>query len=143
MKARLVDFYGELHLLICNGNIATLSFTEARNFLLNFDDPNYYTDDTTWAHEGVTIETFKGSTIATVDDLDILHVQDGAAYRRIMSYTEAKYLSAKEYAEKHGKKPGIIRRFCLEGRFPGAVLKARTWLIPEDAPYPDGDHVKS
>ena len=46
-------------------------------------------------------------------------------------------LPLREYAEKIGRHPDIVRQKCLRGNVPGAVKLGRDWLIPADAPYPD------
>lgn len=49
-----------------------------------------------------------------------------------------KYLSASEYAEKHGVNYQYVRVLCNQGKIKGAKkpLKCREWQIPEDAVYP-------
>ena len=46
------------------------------------------------------------------------------------------YLSVRETAEKWGVNISLVRRFCLQGRIPGAVQKKDGWCIPEDAVRP-------
>ena len=43
------------------------------------------------------------------------------------------YLSARETAEKWGVSMTMIRRYCTQGRIPGAVYRDGVWRIPEDA----------
>lgn len=49
------------------------------------------------------------------------------------------YISAQEYAEKHGRVVQQIKQYLKEGRIEGAMRfgNHRKWLIPEDAPYPE------
>lgn len=47
-----------------------------------------------------------------------------------------KYLSAAEIAEKWGVSGRTVRNYCASGKIPGAVLKGKTWNIPEDAERP-------
>ncbi len=46
------------------------------------------------------------------------------------------YLSVKETAEKWGVNVSLVRRYCGQGRIPGAVCKDGVWRIPEDAVRP-------
>ena len=46
------------------------------------------------------------------------------------------YLSARETAEKWGVSMTMIRRYCTQGRIPGAVYRDGIWRIPEDAIRP-------
>ena len=46
------------------------------------------------------------------------------------------YLSARETAEKWGVSMAMIRRYCTQGRIPGAVYRDGVWRIPEDAIRP-------
>lgn len=82
------------------------------------------------------METYGGSTVASVGDDGILNVIDAETFRNILSYEGAKLLTVPEYAALHGKKTAIVRRFCLQGRLEGAIQKGSRWLIPEYAPYP-------
>ncbi len=49
---------------------------------------------------------------------------------------EGEYLSASEYAAKHGKDTGRLRRLLADGRIPGAVKIGKQWVIPAGAPWP-------
>ena len=46
------------------------------------------------------------------------------------------YLSVRETAEKWGINISLVRRYCQQGRIPGAVQKKDGWYIPEDAVHP-------
>ena len=46
------------------------------------------------------------------------------------------YLSARETAEKWGVSMTLIRRYCTQGRIPGAVYRDSVWRIPDDAIRP-------
>lgn len=46
------------------------------------------------------------------------------------------YLSVKETAEKWGVNVSLVRRYCGQGRIPGAACKDGVWRIPEDAVRP-------
>lgn len=136
MKARLLQNNGSMQLLLCTGIIKMISLSEAKEFLLSFDDPAHYDGPDTWDYDGVTMEGYTGDTIALVEDTGILSVIDGETFRSIVSYQGPKLLTAPEYGKLHGKKAAIVRRFCLQGRIKGAIQKGGYWLIPEDAPYP-------
>lgn len=139
MKARLLQSNGSLQLLICTGVIKIVSLSEAKEFLLSFFSPSHYEGPGTWDYEDVSLETYAGDTIAQVEDNGTMSVIDGETFRSIVSYEGPKLLTAPEYGKLHGKKSAIVRRFCLQGRIPGAIQKGGYWLIPEDAPYPTAE----
>ena len=43
------------------------------------------------------------------------------------------YLTVKEIANKWNISDRSVRNYCAIGRIPGAYLKGKVWLIPEDA----------
>ena len=47
------------------------------------------------------------------------------------------YLTTAEFAEKWNISQRRVAIYCKEGRIKGAVLKGRTWLIPENAVKPE------
>lgn len=47
------------------------------------------------------------------------------------------FLTTTEMAEKWNITRRRIATLCKEGRIEGAVLKGKTWLIPEDSKKPD------
>ena len=47
------------------------------------------------------------------------------------------YVTTAELAQKWGISQRRVAIYCKEGRFEGAVLKGRTWLIPCDVEKPD------
>ena len=48
-----------------------------------------------------------------------------------------RYLSAAETAKKWNVSERSVRNYCANGRVPGAVLKGKTWTIPETAKKPE------
>ena len=48
-----------------------------------------------------------------------------------------KYISVEEFANKIGTSERNVRNYCVQGRIDGAVLKGKSWLIPEDASKPE------
>lgn len=143
MKARLLHYEGSLQLLLCNGKIMTVSPKEAYEFLTNYDNQNYYAGTGTWNYDGVTMESFHGTTIAIVDDTGSLRIENATHFRTILRCEEAKLLTVAEYAELHGKQVSIIRRLCRNNRLPGAINKGNAWFIPEGAPYPADERIRN
>lgn len=136
MKARLVYWEEAYQLLVNNGNIYSFSHDEAKRFILRYDDETYYAGSGKWDHERLTMESYRGETVARVEDDGILSIVNASHFRKLMSQDVLQYISVAEYAAKHGKQPVIVRRLCQMGRLQGAVLKGKVWLIPEDSPYP-------
>lgn len=143
MKARLLSYEGVFQLLLCNGRIKTLSAKEACDFLMNFDNQKYYAAPGPWNHEGVTIESFRGTTIAVIEDDGTLRVEHPAHFRTILHGEGSKLLTVSEYAAKHSKQVSIIRRLCRTQRLPGAINKGNAWFIPEDTPYPADERMRN
>ena len=52
----------------------------------------------------------------------------------------AEYLSVTEYAGRHGKDSGNVRRLLASGRLKGQKV-GRQWIIPENTPYPDDNRI--
>lgn len=46
-------------------------------------------------------------------------------------------ITLKEYAERLGKNPVVVRQKALRGTFKTAVKRGRDWWIEEDEPYED------
>ncbi len=46
------------------------------------------------------------------------------------------YLSVDAIARKWGVAGRTVRNYCHEGKIPGAILRGKTWYIPEDAARP-------
>ena len=46
------------------------------------------------------------------------------------------YLTTSEIAEKWGISRRRVTTLCRNGRLEGAILKGKTWLVPEDAIKP-------
>lgn len=139
MKARLIKRDSMIQLLSCNGTIYNFTLLEAKRFLEYFDKESYYEGNSSWDYE-TSMKDFEGETIAYISDKGFLVVCAPSVYRTILR-SEPVYLTVAEYAEKHGKKPAIIRRFCNDKRLRGAMRKGSTWLIPEDAEYPEDARV--
>ena len=46
-------------------------------------------------------------------------------------------LTVSEIAKKWKISERSVRNYCQQGRVKGAVLKGKTWIIPEDAKKPE------
>ena len=47
-----------------------------------------------------------------------------------------KYITTLEASENWKISERMTRKYCIQGRIPGAIQKDKTWLIPEDAQKP-------
>ena len=54
-----------------------------------------------------------------------------------------KYLSASEMAKKWNLTDRSVRKYCQDGKIPGAFLTGKTWNIPEDSEKPERAKRKS
>lgn len=142
MKARLLKYDNKLELLTCTGDIAFVSNSQARQFLLNFDNPDYCAGNGTWDYPEVTMENYHGETIAYVSDNGELCVSDPTWFRTLVNSSVAVMVTVPQYAKLHNVTDSLIRRLCRTGRIPGAVQKGSAWLVPEDAPYPADERLK-
>lgn len=143
MKARLLHNDGALQLLLCTGKIIDISLYQAHQFLSSYDDPKHYADEGSWNYKNLTMESFRGTTVAVVNDNNTLTVFDSEWFQKILSSNLDSLLTAQQYAQLHNKQSAIIRRLCLQGQLPGAILMGSTWFIPRDTPYPPNSRNRS
>ena len=54
-----------------------------------------------------------------------------------------KYLSVAEIAKKWNLTDRSVRKYCQDGKIPGAFLTGKTWNIPENAEKPERINKKS
>ena len=54
-----------------------------------------------------------------------------------------KYLSVAEIAKKWGLTDRSVRKYCQDGKIPGAFLTGKTWNVPEDSEKPERAKRKS
>ena len=137
MKARILETDNVIKLLLVNGTVKNISFSELIAFLKHYQDESLYEGTQTWEElYEISMDDFSGETLAVVTKEGLLTIYKPELIKRILNYKEIKYITADEYAAKYDKKSCIIRRFCSTGKMQGAVLKGGMWLIPEDAEYP-------
>ncbi len=60
-----------------------------------------------------------------------------ALYSLLKRREKMEFLTTTEMAKQWNISRRRIATLCRDGRIAGAVLKGRTWLIPEDAEKPD------
>lgn len=53
------------------------------------------------------------------------------------------YMTLKEAAEKRGIGDRRINTLCLEGQIEGATKIGNLWVIPDDAPKPEDNRIKT
>lgn len=135
MKARLLFDGNEYILLFRHGRLIKVSKEEVYKFIKNYNSADYYDDGGNTSFM-IPVEEYSGKTIAFVTDDGDLLIKDSDSYRDIIDNFRPKYISVKEYAEKHDRNRSLIARLCRDGRFKGAICIGSTWIIPEDEPYP-------
>ena len=136
MKSRLVEYKGALSLLLQNGKILLVNSAEARNYLIDFNNPDYSDVPNKLSPEELAMESYPGDTVAYVCDKGILHVMHAEKHKKLLLDNECRYLTVPEFAELHGRQIAIVRRMCQNGRIEGAIQKGKAWLIPATSPYP-------
>lgn len=137
MKARILEIDNVIKLLLENGTVKIITFSELIDFLKHYQDETFYEGTQTWEEQyEISMDAFSGETLAVVTKEGLLTIYKPELIKRILDYKEIKYITADEYAAKYDKKGCIIRRFCSSGKMKGAIQKGGMWLIPEDAEYP-------
>lgn len=136
MKLKLVLLKGEKLLYCPNGSILRANESVLARLLIEFNHPNKFKGvDGCWNSTNSDMKDTEGTMLAVVDDQLNLIVYSTKAFSAVKESVE--YISASEYAEKHGKSHSLIRRLCEEGRIIGVKQNRSGWLIPKDAPYPN------
>lgn len=137
MKLRLVRRYKAFHIYCSNGSILNPTEEDLKNLLTCFKKPNIFKGDAGfWRNQIANMEDAPGETLAYIDDTNKLVILDEKIFLNILK-DDKKYISASEYAEKHGKSRATIKKMCLTERINGAYKTSSGWLIPENAPYPE------
>ena len=135
MKMRLIKTKTNLLLLCSNGLILEADHTVLKNLLTAFKDPkNFKNGNQYWSNTCATMEEFKGTTLAYVNEQGALVILDENAFASLVLQCE--YISAAEYADLHCKSKPAIKKMCANGRIDGAYKTTSGWLIPKNAPYP-------
>lgn len=138
MKLRLIARRTEQFLLCPNGSILKVNKDILRRLLYTFRRPsNFKGIDGYWNTDVPNMEDVSGITLAFVDDTYRLIVLNDSLFDFLRDEEELVYISATEYADKHGKSRPMVKRLCLEGRIEGAYKTSSGWLIPSNAPYPE------
>lgn len=142
MKIRLVEFKKSLYLYCANGSTLKMSENDIKKFLTNFQNSNIFKGtDGFWNNDVADIECAPGITIAYVDDSNKLVILDSKIFAGVLK-EGIHYISATEYADKHGKSRPSVKNMCASGRIEGAYKTSSGWLIPENAPYPKDGRTK-
>ncbi|MBQ4333438.1 MAG: helix-turn-helix domain-containing protein [Clostridia bacterium] len=134
MKLRLISQNKELLLLCTNGSIIKADSVVLNRLLSSFSHPSSFKgNDGYWNASTIKMENVPGQTIAFVDDNRCLVIMSEGFFgtRNITDY-----ITATEFAQKHGKSRASVKNMCDAGRIPGAYKSKIGWMIPEKAPYP-------
>lgn len=98
-----------------------------------------------WDKEYSEMEDYSGKLLAFVNEADELIIWDFNPFKHLLkNQNEEKLLSVSEYAIRAGKSQAIVRRYCANGKFPGAIKISLTnnkdgvWMIP-DVPWPSDE----
>lgn len=140
MKLRIIKQSNQVLLLCNNGSISKVDGEILSRLLRDFKKPNSFKGDLGyWTETYPNMEDVYGETLAFVDDALRLVILSEKLFSSKEKVIEKKvvYISATEYAEKHGKSRPSVKNMCAAGRIPGAYKTSSGWLIPEDAPYPE------
>lgn len=135
MKLRLVMLNQEPLIYCFNGSNLSVTPETLVRLMRDFKAPNSFKGNAgRWNDTVADMQDCPGLTLAIVDDHYHLVIYDGGLFASLMAKTV--YISASEYAEKHGKCRASIKRMCDAGRIEGAYKTSSGWLIPADSPYP-------
>lgn len=135
MKLRVVAQSKKEKFVLCpNGTKMKVNKDVLLRLLSDFKKPSSFKGkDGYWNNVISDMEKVSGITLAEVNDSLVLHIYDN----KLFSLLDNSFISAAEYAEKHGKSQVAVRKLCMEGRIDGAYKTSAGWLVPSDAPYPD------
>lgn len=134
MKLRVVTYRTQMYILCPNGSKLKANNDALNRLLSDFRKPSSFKgEDGYWNDKVSAMEDAAGETLAFVDDsLKLVIISDN-----LYATKNINYISATEYARKHGKSRPMVKRLCDEGRIEGAYKISSGWLIPEGAPYPE------
>lgn len=129
---------GEFQLLCADGSIINSpSRAVLYKLLTEFEEAEtVYGTDGRWNEVHSEMSLFPGDTCALVTDDKKLMIFDFKPFASVIRFSDIKYISAQEYAEKHNKSVEIIKVYCRQHRIVGAQRIGQSWVVPEDAPYP-------
>ena len=145
MRAALFQIEKTKELLCEDGTIISEPTDDDLVYMLtSFKDIEKLTGDSEirWDKEYSEMEDYSGELLAFVNEADELIIWDFNSFKHLLkNLNEEKLLSVSEYAIKAGKSQAIVRRYCANGKFPGAIKipllnnKEGAWMIP-DIPWP-------
>lgn len=143
MKARLIsDQDQHLVLLYSDGTMQKADINLLYNLFVRFNrDDAYFSAGSygTWQSESCPeMSMFPGETKAIIADNDNLIISDSEPFMKLLKFknSEPKFVTTLDYAQMHNKSIEFIKVLCRQGRIIGARKVGRSWMIPEDAPYP-------
>ena len=133
MKTRLYLIGETFFLQKANGELARMTRSAARHFLLNFSDPEY-----SQIPDAVEVEAEEqdGDIIAEVVEGGFLLVKNAVLFKGLAENDGVTWVSVNEFADLHAKSPAMVRRHCQNKRIEGAIHTPGGYIIPQDAPYP-------
>lgn len=141
MKARLIRNEGTITLMLCSGTVILMNEDKVREFFCSYNDSSAY--DMTRV-----IDTYvqnmimcPGETLAYVNDENDLVIRNPQFFTGLFTIYSGDYITAQEYAERHGKTSAIIKRFCRDNRIPGAIKIGGRWCVPENTKYPQDSRI--
>lgn len=134
MLLRVVVYRKQKYILCPNGSKLKADKEVLSQLLYRFKKPSSFKgEDGYWNDVIANMEDAAGETLAFVDDSYKLVILSD----KLFESPYINYISATEYAEKHGKSRPSIKNMCAAGRIEGAYKTSSGWLIPENAPYPE------
>lgn len=138
MIARLIrTANNELQLLCLDGSICVPNTTVLYNLLTNFSiSDSFYGEDGTWKNEINEMSMVPGETLAIITDDKQLVISDFSPFASLVKPSNYRYLSVEQYATLHNRSSEMIKAFLRQNRIAGAQKVGKSWIIPDDAPYP-------
>lgn len=138
MIARLIaTSNGQTQLLCADGSICNPTEAVLFKLLTNFEKADeIFGKDGVWNTITSEMSMVSGETLAVVINERQLIILDFTPFKTLLGYSDINYLSVQEYAQLHNKSIEIIKVFCRQNRIIGAQKIGKSWIIPEDAPYP-------
>ena len=141
MKARLVRDGSEIKLILCSGTVIRMDNDRIREFFSTYKDSDEYDMSTSIESFVEHMMTTPGETLAYINNDGDFVVRNPKFFTGLFTVSGMEYITAQEFADRHEKSSGIIKRFCREDRIPGAIKIGGRWCVPENSKYPQDPRV--
>lgn len=137
LKARLIKYRRNMHLLCADGTIADVTDNLLRRLFVGCAGADRITGKAgRWNDKYSAMEYHPGTSVVWVEDDGTLVIKENVFIPFVASVKEEDYITAQEYAQQCGRSVARVKFLCQEKRIPGAFKQGSRWFIPRNAPFP-------